>query len=134
MKIFFEHIDRPWQRGNSDCFAAAADQLRGWFDIDPMERYRGRYRTLTGYLRIIRADGYKDAMEAFCGELERRGWQSIQDGFDDRDVGLIRHYDGPRITASPAIFHDGGWNIKTKQGWFFLMGNEGLLKAYRYGT
>jgi len=133
MEVFLAHTAGPWIRGVNDCFVAAADQLREWFGVDPMERYRGRYRTLTGYLRIIRQDGYRDAVEAFCGEMERHGFREAEGGPQERDVALIAYRDGGRPQIAPALFVEDWWHIRSKAGWLVLDGAGGIQKVYRHG-
>ena len=120
-----------WRRGVRDCFTAASDQLAAWFGVDPMERYRGRYTTLTGYLRIIRKDGYRDAQEAFSGEMEAHGFRETDGPWMDRDVGMIAFPDNGKPATAPALFFEGGWHIRSRTGWLVLFGDDGLQKVYR---
>lgn len=50
----------PLVYGEHDCALFAGGAVRAMHGVDPAERFRGRYRTLTGGLRILRREGFRD--------------------------------------------------------------------------
>lgn len=124
--------EEPWRRGVNDCFVAAADQVKAWFGVDPMARYRGRYTSLTGYLRIIRKDGYADAREAFRGELERAGFVPTVGARLDGDVALASYREDGRQAVAPALYFSGFWHLRSKAGWVCLDGMDGIGEVFRW--
>ena len=134
LDVFLAHADGPWRRGVSDCFVAAADQVHAWFGVDPMARYRGRYTSMHGYLRIVRKDGYGDALAAFRGELEASGFERVEDGPLDRDVALASYREAGKPTVAPALFFDGFWNVRSNTGWSGFEGMTGISEVYRWAS
>lgn len=123
-----------WRRGVNDCFVAAADQLAAWFGVDPMARYRGRYRSQTGYLRIIRQDDYETPRDAFCGEMKKAGFHRVEDDPQDCDAALAAFLEAGRPTIAPALFFEGFWHIRSKDGWLALDGETGILEVFRWAS
>lgn len=134
LDVFLAHTEGAWQRGVNDCFVAAANQLTAWYGKDPMARYRGRYRSMSGYLRVIREDGYTDAQAAFKGELSRAGFLPAIGYQFDGDVALASYLEQGKPTVAPALYFDGFWHVRSKSGWLCFSGSAGILEIYRYGA
>lgn len=50
----------PFRPGRHDCALFAAGAVAAMTGVDLAAHWRGRYRTLRGGLRVLRADGYAD--------------------------------------------------------------------------
>lgn len=131
LDVFHAACARPWRRGVNDCFTVFADQVLAWFGIDPMARYRGRYTSQHGYLRVIRKDGYADPQDAFRGEMEKAGFVQVDDMHLDGDAALAAFLDGEQKTVAPALYLEGFWHIRAKTGWLALDGQTGILEVRR---
>ncbi len=55
-----EVVRAPFRFGQHDCALFAAGAVQAMTGRDPAARFRGRYRTLRGGLRILRAAGFDD--------------------------------------------------------------------------
>lgn len=58
-----------WETGD-DCAMFAANCVLAMTDADPAARFRGRYTTATGALRVVREAGFADLADAAASMLE----------------------------------------------------------------
>lgn len=63
--------------GRDDCLMAYADLLRDVLGYDIAHAFRGRYRTKTGFVRVLRRMGYASLSEAFVPQATGLGWMRI---------------------------------------------------------
>lgn len=59
----------PFAFGHHDCALFAAGAVQVMTGRDPAARFRGRYRTLKGGLRVLRAAGFDDHIALAASEL-----------------------------------------------------------------
>lgn len=69
--------EQDWVWGERDCALWAANVIRGPLSYDPAERFRHRYTTARGYLRVLRREGYRSLGEALAAVARERGWRTI---------------------------------------------------------
>lgn len=62
----------PFVPGTSDCALFAAGAVAAMTGSDPAARWRGRYSTARGGLRVLRREGYADAVAVAAALLRRR--------------------------------------------------------------
>lgn len=60
---------RPLEYGQHDCALFAAGAVQAMTGIDLAEGWRGRYTTLRGGLRVLRAQGYADQVALAAAHL-----------------------------------------------------------------
>src|SRR5690606_22731839 len=53
-------MSKPFIWGTHDCALWAAGAVLAMTGYDPAEKYRGRYKTLIGGLRLLRKDGFEN--------------------------------------------------------------------------
>ncbi|MGE0575389.1 MAG: hypothetical protein AB7F22_10660 [Reyranella sp.] len=118
---FFAMAKGPLVFGRNDCAATAATLLAAAGRGDPFARWRGRYTTLRGFVRIIRRAGYSSLAEAVAGTAADMGWPEIDPAErQDMDLGLCRVV-GPAAGATfgaeaPGIAHGAFWLVRTDVG------------------
>ena len=61
--------ERPLAYGQHDCALFAAGAVQAMTELDLAEGWRGRYTTLRGGLRVLRAQGYADQVALAAAHL-----------------------------------------------------------------
>lgn len=123
---FEERVNEPRTYGVNDCCVAVADVLQTATGRDPMARFRNRYRTARGYLRVMRAEGCKTVEEALALGAADAGFEVCDPdnptGPADFDMGLVLLIpyglviENGQVGATPAFFHSGYWHAMTPDG------------------
>lgn len=80
----------PFAYGRNDCALFAAGAVKAMTGVDPAAAWRGRYRTLRGGLRILRADGHDDHIAAAAALLPEVAVAMAQPG----DLAVVPTPDG----------------------------------------
>lgn len=71
--------------GDQDCALFAAGAVAAMTGCDPAKDWRGRYRTLNGGLRLMRAAGYRDHID-----MVNRNFASVHPAFaGDGDLASV---------------------------------------------
>lgn len=90
--------------GLLDCAVGPADVLSPVLGYDPMARFRGRYKTARGYLRVLRNDGFGRLDDALRAVARDHGWWEIAPAeAQPGDIGVIPHPQG-----RTCVIHRGG--------------------------
>ena len=108
-------IAKPYAYGSADCFFTGLAMIDALNGTDHVSDYRGRYKTLAGAQKALRADGHKSLvsfMEALLGIRIAPLQASIG------DIGVIAlPVEGKKRLAEHVGIHDGrGWWVKTEDG------------------
>jgi hypothetical protein len=82
----------PFEPGKHDCALFVAGAIEAMTGEDPAARFRGRYTTVRGGLRVIRAEGFGDHVDMVSSRLEEVAPLMAQ-------VGDIAVVDTPRGLA-----------------------------------
>ena len=82
---------RPLEYGQHDCAIFAAGAVQAMTGLDLAEGWRGRYSTLRGGLRVLRAQGYADQVALAAAHLPEIG--TPRPG----DLAVIETPHGPAI-------------------------------------
>ena len=117
---FDARVGEPRSYGVNDCCVAVADLLLAAHGRDPMARFRNRYRTARGYLRVMRKEGCKTIEHALGRAAADAGFEACDPddpaGPADFDMGaIIIEHDGDALIL-PAFFHSGYWHAMTPDG------------------
>jgi hypothetical protein len=72
-----ESLVRAWVWGQWDCAMACARVLEGALGYDPAARWRGRYSTPRGFMRVLKRDGYVCLQGALASVAVERRWREI---------------------------------------------------------
>lgn len=115
---------RPYRPGRFDCAIFAAGAIEAMTGVDLAADWRGRYRTLRGGLRVLRAEGYHDHLALAAAHfpaipiaLAQSGDLAVVDGPDGPALGVVM---GPQIhalhpeaglVALPLLQAQGGFRI-----------------------
>lgn len=83
---------RPYQPGQHDCALFAAGALAAMGGPDLAAPYRGRYRTLSGGRRVLRADGFADHVALAAAHLPLRAGPARPG-----DLVVVPTDDGPAL-------------------------------------
>ncbi len=85
---------QPYAIGHHDCALFAAGAVMAVTGHDPGDAFRGRYRSKTGGLRLVRAAGHTDHIAVFAAALEEIAPSFAAPG----DVAVVMHpQDGPLL-------------------------------------
>lgn len=60
------HATLPFEYGKADCFIFPMDCVRAMTGVDPFEAHRGKYKTLKGAYKLLKAHGVKNVGDAFA--------------------------------------------------------------------
>lgn len=103
--------------GANDCCMAVSDTYQSLLGLDLMARWRGRYTTRRGAIRIVRKDGHKAIEEAIVATAEELGFSEV-DRPADFDLGLVQIRDdvSGEDMICPAIYLDRWWNMRGPHG------------------
>jgi hypothetical protein len=107
--------------GVDDCMLAVADVVRGLTGRDPARRFRGRYRTRRGAVRVLGRGG---TLKAAIGSARALRWRRIAPGTaKPGDVGLaaltVKNARGRTVTAFAAM-------VCRAPGWFVGRNERGF--------
>lgn len=87
-----------------DCCTGPADILHAVLGVDPMARFRNRYTTPRGYLRVLRHDGFATLDAALAHVAQELGWRPIAPAdAEPGDIGV-----GPHPQGRTCLIHKGG--------------------------
>lgn len=104
------HVDKwlstPFAWGKSDCCTSIADLIKDTHGYDPMRYFRGRYRSKSGFVRMLHTDGYATIYEALVDVARDHDWR--EPTTDDASIGIdqdrtaiyVRHESGFWIARS----------------------------------
>lgn len=125
MEIFEGRLAAPHEWGRNDCCLALADVLAPVWGVDVAASYRGRYQSVTSFLKLL-AEEECDSLQEL---VERIALAAGAKPFDsetpqDFDAGFIlasyrpevTHRMRPRLAGLPAFFRAGMWVGMTKTG------------------
>jgi hypothetical protein len=84
---------KPFRPGEHDCALFAAGAIATMTGTDPAAKYRGRYTTVPGGLRILRRDGFADHVALVTGLLEEIPPLMAQVG----DLAVVPTPEGPAL-------------------------------------
>ncbi|WP_157971182.1 DUF6950 family protein [Pseudogemmobacter bohemicus] len=62
-KMLAEKENQPFAYGKNDCALFGADVVFALTGNDPALKYRGKYRSLSGGLKLIKKDGFKNQID-----------------------------------------------------------------------
>ena len=113
--------------GVSDCLLSAGEAMEAVVGIDPLKKFRGKYKTEAGAAKHMLRNGcknVKDVFEIYLG-LEPVNRFSARRG----DVGVTLIND--EYVAGYVCFH--GFAVKQPQGTIFLPLDQ-IEQAYRVGA
>ena len=82
---------RPFAYGEHDCALFSAGAVRAMTGLDLAEGWRGRYSTLRGGLRVLRAQGYADQVALAAAHFPET--RSPRPG----DLAVIETVNGPAL-------------------------------------
>lgn len=80
----------PFSYGKNDCTLFGADVVTALTGVDLAEKYRGKYRSLTGGIKLLKRDGYKshtDFLEKHFDEVPTAFAQVGDLGIADTEFG-----------------------------------------------
>jgi hypothetical protein len=83
----------PFEVGKHDCALFVAGAINAMTGEDPAARFRGRYTTVRGGLRVIRAEGFNDPVEMIANRLEEVAPLMAQVG----DIAVVDTPEGPAL-------------------------------------
>lgn len=93
------------QWGVDDCSMWCADILLDALGYDAAARFRGRYKTRLGAMRVL---GHGGVIGALNEVASANGWRTIEHGFEHSgDIGIISN----GKIASAAICRSPGWFV-----------------------
>ena len=96
-------MPKPFVWGQHDCATFAAGAVLAMTGVDPAEKYRGRYKTLIGGLRLLRKDGFDNHAELAASQFEEIHPSHAAVGdiaavrIDDSALWALGVVNGPRI-------------------------------------
>lgn len=107
----------PRVYGVNDCCVAIADLLEPFWQADAMARFRNRYTTARGFLRVMRKEGCASLLEAMALVAAEAGaapvMGPVRDPAElaprDLDLGMIVALEDREEFGTPAIFAKGCW-------------------------
>ena len=120
------HVSIVPEWGVSDCLMTAADAIASVVGIDPLAKFRGKYKTEAGAARKMRENGcltVKDVFETYLG-LEPVNRLSARRG----DVGVMV-INGEYVAGFVCSY---GFAVKQPHGLTFFPITE-IEQAYRVG-
>ena len=102
-----EYHDKPFEWGSADCCTFGADCVVAITGHDPIETYRGKYKTELGSLKAQKRYGMiEENLDRYFPQIDVR--------FAQRgDICTHRADDG---TLSVGVFWGGDWWVMTKEG------------------
>ena len=108
-------IAKPYAYGSADCFFTGLAMIDALNGTDHVSDYRGRYKTLAGAQKALRADGHK-SLVTFFEVLGGPRIAPLQASIGD--IGVIAlPVEGKKRLAEHVGVHDGrGWWVKTEDG------------------
>ena len=83
----------PFEPGKHDCALFVAGAIAAMTGEDPAARFRGRYTTVRGGLRVLRAEGFGDHVEMVASRLEEVAPLMAQVG----DIAVVDTPEGPAL-------------------------------------
>lgn len=105
MKAMDEATIRTMRWGIDDCSLWCADALREALGVDVAAKFRGRYKTRLGAMRVLGPGG---VIRAWNEAAHINRWLAIEQGFENTgDIGIVSN---GRI-ASAAICRAPGWFV-----------------------
>lgn len=84
---------KPFVYGQHDCTLFAADAVQAMTGADHGAKYRGKYKTLSGGLRLLKKSGFEDNIAFVASILTECPAIMAQPG----DVAVIDAPDGPAL-------------------------------------
>lgn len=110
--------------GRSDCFTLAMDVVEALTGSDPWSSERGRYRTMPGAARRLRAAGFA-SMEAFVASLG----PAVHPASAGRgDIGIAAASDG---SAAVVVFDGAHWLGRSETVGFCRLSRASVTRAHR---
>lgn len=114
MEIFASRVSQPLQWGENDCCLALADTVAPVWGFDPVERFRGRYNSRTGFLRLLKKEDCQSLEELtvkLATEIGARPFEAETP--ENFDLGFV-YAGNPAgqalvINGLPAFFYQGLW-------------------------
>lgn len=105
--------------GVNDCGLTAAEVLAAAGRGDAYARWRGRYKTMRGFLRVVRNDGLRTLADAVRQSADDMGWQEIPPGMvRDFDLVLCCVRIGGDVIEAPGVAWRGFFLVRTDDGAF----------------
>lgn len=106
---------KPYAYGSADCFFTGLAMIDALNSTDHVNDYTGRYKTLAGAQKALRADGHK-TLVTFFEALGGPRIAPLQASIGD--IGVIAlPVEGKKRLAEHVGIHDGRqWWVKTEDG------------------
>lgn len=123
-RVVNRHIGLPGQWGVADCLLTFADAVEAITGTDPAASIRGRYKTATGALGLIRRKGFDDVEGVLASLFPPVGRLLAQRG----DGGVVER--GGMLAAG--FVCDRGFALKVETGLVFLPQTE-IKSAFKVG-
>lgn len=113
--------------GRDDCALWVAEIVKAALGTDPAARFRNRYTTPIGYLRVLRREGFQNLSEVITAAADEMGWPQLLHEADAQigDIGVTTN--GKHFTACMSNGR-GFWIARSEMGWAALPGS---LMAFR---
>lgn len=92
VEMLFSSAEQPFQWGENDCCFAVANSLEQIYQKNFMDRFKGRYSTLTGYRRLLKSEGFESLEHAMDSVLGAGvlGMKKTQEETGDWQIGLAK--------------------------------------------
>lgn len=102
------HLNTPCVWGKSDCLLTVADAVEAITGTDPAADIRGKYRSMPGAYKLIKARGFSDVASVLAGQFEEIAPALAQRG----DIGVYEKTAG--------YFCEYGFAVKGDDGLRFI--------------
>lgn len=118
--------EHPMQWGRDDCALWAADILRGVLGYDPAVRFRGRYKTRRGAVRVLGRAGLLGATRAAA---RRHKWTRISpQTARPGDLGLTWTAVSGHAVLATVVCRATGWFVgRNEAGWTALPADDVVI-------
>lgn len=114
---FYRLAAGPVVYGRNDCGVTAGTLLARANRGDPLRRWRGRYTTMRGFLRVVKREGLATLEDAVARSAADMDWPEIDPaGADDFDLGLARLDTAAGALAAPGVVWRGFLLVRADTG------------------